>query len=249
MKNNPNVIVSSDYGSIIVNVHDSAIGKHIIDLGYWAIDDVNLIKELISIQLENLDTISFYDVGSNIGTHSLAVSKTFGDKITIRAFEAQRQIYNMMCGTMAINNITNVRCHLNAISAIANEEIKIHLPDYNQNNNFGSLELVPPIKSDNHGLIKSNFELIKTTTIDSFEERVDFIKMDIEGMEDKALLGGVNTIEQYRPIVFIEIIKSDSPFIQDFFKNRNYHGFRKGYDLIAIPIEYKLDLPRISRIF
>ena len=249
MKNNPNVIVSSDYGSIIINTHDTTIGKHIVERGYWEIDNVNLIKGLIDVQLKDLETINFYDVGSNIGTYSLALSKIFSEKITIRAFEAQRQIYNMLCGTMAINNITNVHCHLNAVSALPNEEIKIHLPDYNQNNNFGSLELIPPIRSDNFNLIKSNFEVVKTITIDSFEERIDFIKMDIEGMEDKAILGGLNTIEQYRPIVFIELNKSDFSFIQDFFKNCNYDGFRKNQNLIAIPTEYQHDLLRIPKIF
>ena len=64
----------------------------------------------------------------------------------------------MLCGTMAINNITNVHCHLNAVSALPNEEIKIHLPDYNQSNDFGSLELISPIRSDNFNLIKRGFK-------------------------------------------------------------------------------------------
>jgi hypothetical protein len=44
-----------------------------------------------------------------------------------------------------------------------------------------------------------------TTTIDSFNlPKLDFIKLDIQGFEHKALIGGINTIKNNMPTIFIE---------------------------------------------
>lgn len=73
--------------------------------------------------------------------------------------------------------------------------------------------------------------------------------MDIEGMEDKALLGAINTIEHHRPILFLEILKTDVNFVMTFLRERGYLGFQKSFDLIAIPIEYQLQVNGTNRVF
>src|SRR5260370_34734642 len=117
---NPNVIISSAYGPIIINVNDTQVGKDIIQYGYWGFEEIALIRHLIDRRLEKDKTITFYDVGANIGTHTFAIAKEHSAKVTIRAFEAQRNIYNMLCGTIAINGITNVFCYHSAGSNTEN---------------------------------------------------------------------------------------------------------------------------------
>ncbi len=68
---------------------------------------------------------------------------------------------------------------------------------------------------------KNGYEFVNVATIDSLAESVDFIKMDIEGMEDKAIEGAVNTIDKYRPICYIEIVKTNANFVLEFF----YHFY------------------------
>lgn len=247
--NNPNAIISSDYGPIIINTNDFVIAKAISRDGYWAINDINLIKELISFQLTQRESITFFDIGANIGTHSLALSKNFKNSIKIRAFEAQRQVFNMLCGTVAINGLTNVFCHNNAISEFSSEFIEINLPNYHEKNNFGAFELIPPINSDNAEMIKSGSELIETINIDSFNEEVNFMKIDIEGMEDKAIRGASTTLSRYRPICFIEIHKTNSQFITDFFQAMNYRAYLRSIDLILIPQEIQLEINNSQRLF
>lgn len=246
---NPNALINSDYGSIIINVNDSVIGKHISQLGYWAKDDIELIKQLVDFLLTKKESITFYDVGSNIGTHSLAIGKTYGRKVKIRAFEAQRQIFNMLCGTVALNGLTNIFCHNLAVSDGGDEKIKIPLPNYDEVNNFGGLELIVPLRSDNQTMSKNNYEEIATTTLDDFNEIVDFIKMDIEGMEDKAFIGAKLLLEKYKPICFIEILKTDVNFLINLFKGMGYFGFQKNADLIVIPTEYQIQINGLNRIF
>lgn len=246
---NPNALINSDYGPIIININDAVIGAHISKFGYWAKDDIELIKTLLNYQLSKKETVIFYDVGSNIGTHSLAIGKTFQEKVKIRAFEAQRQIFNMLCGTVALNGLTNIYCHNLAVSNEENMTIKIALPDYGRRNNFGGLELISPLRSDNQNMVKNKYEEVKTTTLDIFDEAVDFIKIDIEGMEDKALVGAQSMLKKHRPICFIEIIKTDVHYLKKLFEDMGYWGFGKNGDLIVIPSEYKIQIKGLKRIF
>jgi FkbM family methyltransferase len=245
---NPNVLINSDYGSIIININDSVIGRHISQLGYWAKDDIELIKKLVDFLLTKKESVTFYDVGSNIGTHALAIGKTYGEKVKVRAFEAQRQIFNMLCGTVALNGLSNIFCHNLAVSDGSQEKINIPLPDYHAVNNFGGLELIQPLRSDNQAMVKNNFEEVATTTLDDFNEVVDFIKMDIEGMEDKAFMGAKMILEKYRPICFIEILKTDVEFLINIFKEMGYLGFQKNADLIFIPAEHLIQINGLNRI-
>ena len=84
---NPNALINSNYGPIIININDSVIGRSICQSGYWANDDIELIKTLINFLLNKKESIVFYDVGANIGTHSLALGKTYKNKIKIFSFE------------------------------------------------------------------------------------------------------------------------------------------------------------------
>lgn len=245
----PNVLISSEFGPIVINVNDSVIGKYISQLGYWAKDDIELISQLINFLLLKKDSVIFYDVGANIGTHSLAIAKKFNDKIKIRAFEAQRSIFYMLCGTIALNGLRNVHCHNLAVSDSSLNKLKIPLPNYSEVNNFGGLELIPPLVSDNQAMSKKYFEDVDTATLDSFEEVVDFIKMDIEGMEDKAFLGAQSIIANHRPICFVEILKTDKDFLFKLFLENKYIGFVKNDDLIAIPIEHQIEVNGLQRIF
>lgn len=246
---NPNVLIGSDYGPIIININDFGVGRGISQVGYWSKDDIEIIKVLINFILSKKETCVFYDVGANIGTHSLALAKMFGEKIRIRAFEAQREIFNMLCGTVALNGLSNVYCHNVAIGDGKVQSIKMHLPDYGEINNFGGFELIPPVNSDNQRMKKNRNEEVDVVTLDDFNETVDFIKMDIEGMEDKAFLGAQKTLAEHRPICFFEISKTDIDFLINLFREGNYFGFRKGGDLIVIPSEHKLGLTGLDRIF
>lgn len=59
-------------------------------------------------------------------------------------------------------------------------------------------------------------EEIQTDTIDSILEnnKVDFIKMDIEGSEYEALLGSYQTIQKYKPSLAISIYHKQDDFIK-----------------------------------
>ena len=244
-----NIVQPSDYGSIIVSKNDTSIGKAIAQNGYWSQDDIQFIGKFIELKLKSKERVIFYDVGANIGTHTLALGTIFRNRIKIRSFEAQRPIYYMLCGTVAINNLSYVICHHNAVSDVNGEPLDIVLPNYSVNNNFGALELRPPKHSDNQHMQFGESEKITTVTIDHFGEAVDVIKFDIEGMEDAAIRGATRTILQHRPVCLIEMHKTDAPFILDFFKTKNYSGWMKAENLIALPTEMNIVIQGLTKVF
>jgi FkbM family methyltransferase len=52
------------------------------------------------------------DIGANIGVHTLELSRgTHALGGEVHAFEAQRQVFYMLAGNVAINSHFNVHCH------------------------------------------------------------------------------------------------------------------------------------------
>jgi FkbM family methyltransferase len=232
---------------MIINANDKYIGRSIELHGSWAADDIELIKSIVDILLEDRKQVCFYDVGANIGTHSVALARHFGPKITIRAFEAQRQIYYMLCGNVALNGLDNVICEHVAVAERATT-LTVTLPDYGQVNNFGGLELIPPSHSDNDTMIHQGTEQVPTVTLDQYQDRVDLIKLDVEGMEHLVLAGAANLFQQHRPVCFFEVLKTDVTVVQQFFADQRYTLYQlRADDWIAVPVEsdVELDLPKV----
>lgn len=241
-----NKLVNSIYGPMLINANDKFIGASIEQFGVWAADDITLIGNIVDILLQEKTKITFYDVGANIGTHTVALARQFGSKISVRAFEAQRHIYHLLCANVALNGLDNVCCEHVAVGDGSETTIDVVMPDYNRINNFGGLELKHAINSDNSLMIKNETERISCRTLDSFKETVDFVKLDVEGMECQALQGAKATIEKNLPICFVEVLKSDVVKIQDYFRPMNYRVYKyKPDDWIFVPenSDVELDLP------
>lgn len=237
----PNIVASSKYGPMIVNYHDRNIGRTIIAQGTWDEANIMVVANIARTLLETRPWLRIYDIGANIGTHSLAWAKLLGARAGIRAFEAQSAIYHMLCGTLALNNLDNVSPHWNVVSDKAGEPVLIQTPDYMVSNNFGGLELHEAHVSERRDMVLSDrSEIVQSVTVDSFDEEVDILKIDIEGMELLALGGAVETFARSRPVVMLEISKSDFEAIKAFFLSRNYDIAVNGNDAICSPSELKL---------
>jgi len=228
---------------MIINQNDQYIGRSLEIYGSWAQDDIELFVSVVDLLLQQRGRVTFYDVGANIGTHTVALAKHFGQKLKVRSFEAQRQIFYMLCGNVAINGLDTVQVHHAVVSDVSHDDIMIDLPDYTLPNNFGGLELVKSRKTDTQHMTKSDKEKVKTLSIDYFDEPVDFIKLDIEGMEDVALAGAIKTVETHRPVCFVEMWKTDTDKVKQFFKTANYRAYdHKPDNWIFFPAEGNLGL-------
>ena len=87
---------------------------------------------------------------------------------------------------------------------------------------------------------------VPVTTIDSLLEQqkieaLDFVKMDIEGSEYKALRGAVRTFEKFRPSLLIELNEvalrrcgSSSKAVTELLHEMGYRGWRIGRNSVEV---------------
>ena len=188
-----NVLKNCRHGLMIYNKNDQYVGRSLNDYGEFSQEEVDVFEALLS------PGMTVIDVGANIGTHTIAFARIVGSKGTVFAYEPQRMVYYTLCGNVAVNNLSNVYCLQNAIG---NSEGRVDIPelDAHKSQNWGELQLgvhYPNAKSS------CSVRLIKLDSLINLE-RVDFIKIDIEGMEPEALLGAKELITKHKPILYVE---------------------------------------------
>lgn len=137
------------------------------------------------------------DVGSNVGEVAMRLSRKVQQKGLVYAFEPDPFIYRRLEKNLSLNELSNVSIHnvgfgdINSTKEMAPESVS----------NRGGNRIV----SDGKGTSK-----VKIQTLDLFVEengldRVDMIKIDVEGYEMKVLQGAMKTISKHRPKLFIEV--------------------------------------------
>lgn len=139
------------------------------------------------------------DIGANIGYYSLvAAAKARAGKVF--AFEPHRGSFRQLQDNIQLNGLTNIEPVPFAVTRSAGTT---------------SLFLAP---ADNSGMTSLqrgggpdwNTQPITTLSLDTWAEerninRIDLIKMDIEGSELEALNGMTTVLQQKRPAILIEI--------------------------------------------
>ncbi|MDE5591752.1 MAG: FkbM family methyltransferase, partial [Helicobacter sp.] len=148
-------------------------------------------------------------------------------------------IYYALAGNIAINNCFNIKAIHAAVGNPEKEGTTLGIPiiDYTIPSSFGSLELQ---KKENTEFVGQDvdydaLQAVPLIAIDSLElERIDFAKIDVEGMEMDVLKGAMNSIEKFNPVLLIEVIKSNSQEIVALLTNLGYQVFGLGINILAI---------------
>ncbi len=167
--------------------------------------------------------ITVVDFGGNIGLFSIPIAKSIKDKNgTVITFEAQRILSYMLAGNAVLNNLTNLYVYNLAVS---DKNEKIFIPDvkYDSSLDFGAVSFKNQNSTITGNIVGRN--LVNTVVLDDVNlSRLDFMKIDIEGMELNALKGSENTIKKYEPVIFIEYFLSDHT-LGEYLKQLSYHLF------------------------
>jgi FkbM family methyltransferase len=147
-----------------------------------------------------------FDIGANIGTFSLALSRWVAPGGAVHAFEPVPSAYSRLQDNVARNGLTNV--HLNQL-ALSDERgtAAIFVPEQTYSGAIYNPGMSTMFAADTPGFRK---EEIETSTIDDYVaahdvKRIDAMKLDIEGAELRALKGGVAAIERFRPVLVMEV--------------------------------------------
>jgi FkbM family methyltransferase len=214
------------------------VGHQVLETGSFDPQQLHAMKQLVGTRRKfHGDGVVVIDGGANIGTHACALSKAMNGWGRVIAFEVQSMVYYALCGNICLNNCFNIVAKQIALGA-TNGTIDVPHINYSTHSSFGSLELKRHARTENIGQevdYKKTYS-VPMCTIDSLNlPRLDFLKLDIEGMEIEALEGAGETIRKCKPIVWIEFIKTDVNLLTDRLRNLGYDNCVKvGLDLVAI---------------
>jgi len=159
-----------------------------------------------------------YDIGANVGFHTLLCAKAVGAKGKVFAFEPFPRNQNILKRHLQLNGIGNVTVVEAAVS-----------------DRRGSAWFTSPV--DNHGSMGhlSEHESADTISIESIAldgtdyPLPDFIKMDVEGAELLALRGMHAILSRSKPVLVIERTPSSWVEVEDLltqsgYRSRPLHG-------------------------
>lgn len=183
------------------------------------------------------------DGGANIGFFTVPVAhRTKGRDTRIVSFEPQRQLFQALSGSLALNGYDHVylhNCGLGAEPGIA----QLPAVDYSVAQDFGTVALSDATTVEEDGWM--NDRVVDITSIDAMAlPRLDFFKLDVEGYEITALIGALDTIKRHRPWIWVEyFITGVDPIKQALNSVDNYEFFIVDYqNMLCVPKEKKMTI-------
>ena len=192
----------------------------VVDIRYWTFKRILFLIQRFKYPLEIEVWITFYifglkqydiknifevkndavifDIGAWKGDTAYFFSKKCSDNAQIYAFEPDNyafQILEKIKNKYKLNNVITK----NVLFSNAEKEIDF----------ISMIKNTPTVKK-------------KTITIDKFVEennieKIDYIKMDVEGAERTILEGAIKTIKKFKPSLAIAIYHGGKLFMEDFY--------------------------------
>jgi FkbM family methyltransferase len=179
---------------MLLRSSDRGFSRHVMLDGYW-----ESWLTVFCARFLQPGMIAF-DVGANLGYYTLLFANRVGAAGRVVAIEPNPETFELLNETVALNGyggMTSLLCA--AASARSGESAELFVPlgepknatiAFSGNNRASELTaLVPTVSID---------ELAKPL------ERVDFVKIDVEGAEPQVLEGMAVTIERFKPTILLE---------------------------------------------
>ncbi|MCA9884224.1 MAG: FkbM family methyltransferase [Anaerolineae bacterium] len=146
------------------------------------------------------------DVGSNIGFFAMDFAAQVGPEGQVAAFEANPALVERIQTVVEINHYGHVQIIPQAVFHTSGQEVTFYVSKYEGKSSL-SADLVTERLSE---------VTVTTITIDDFIvqqgwQRLDVIKMDIEGADVDALIGAEQSIRRFRPVIAFEFKRGADP--------------------------------------
>lgn len=126
------------------------------------------------------------DAGANIGTHTVAYKRAVGNTGEVLAFEPNPAAFECLAHNCPDCLLVN--------AGLSDKQ--------------GSTGIMLNLDNQGASFLEGGGE-IPLVTLDQFElQGLDFMKLDIEGMELQALRGAARTIRAFKPIILCELNRS-----------------------------------------
>lgn len=146
------------------------------------------------------------DVGAHIGTFTVPFAKAVGDSGSVVAVEAQRLVFQNLVTNVFINQLSNVILH-NSICSRQPYFLRIVEQPLDRTINSGALSIpIGPRK-------ERSWRSTRAEPLDDILaglDRLDLIKIDVEGFEAEVLAGGEATLRRVRPVIHCECLSQET---------------------------------------
>ena len=169
---------------------DNYIERSILESGVWEEKETFAVKEVVKAGFV------VFDVGANIGYYTLLMSKLVGPSGQVHCFEPTAYAFDRLQKNININtglSTSSIKLNKNALASHTDKRVD-------------SLESRFSLKY----LANDDEEIIEFITMDDYcenegIERLDFIKIDVDGYDLDIIEGGRSVFNKYKPIVMAEI--------------------------------------------
>ncbi len=153
---------------------------------------------------------TFVDVGANVGNHSIFAAKALGAPRVI-AFEPVLKQHSIMAVNIALNDLNKVieLRKFGLSDQLAKARMEAAWAD-----NIGGASISPLDRGEVVNLRRGDDELEN--------ERVSFIKIDVECHELEVLNGLVGTIEKHSPHLYVEVDTKNTQAVQSWIETVGY---------------------------
>ena len=242
------ILAGTRHGPMIVNRLDRAkserwsefgVGHQLLETSGFDVSEVTLALKLLERRRSQFgDGVVAVDAGANIGVHTLEWARLMHGWGRVLAFEAQEVVFYALAGNIVLNNCLNATARWAALGE-SNGQMLMPQPDYFRPASYGSLELRR--RDDNEAIgqeisyDEADCSPVAVVALDSLAwKRLDFIKIDVEGMEAEVLRGAAGAIQRHRPWMVIEIIKSDRAELRALLEGGGYALRDVGNNWLAV---------------
>ena len=222
---------------IYVNSKDPLIGKPISQGNIYEKNISNIFTKYLTKDMTILD------IGANIGWYSLLSAHSLQDECKIYAFEPFSFNSKLLLASQLTNKFKSISLIQSAVG------------DMNGTVGFGATGSNGQCQEINNNIETIlNSDTVNIIRIDDIiNEKIDVIKIDIEGAEYKALKGSIQTIKESLPIIFSEFTPTAMPTVSGV-KWNEYLNFMidLGYKIKIIEeqlIECGKDINKVYKIF
>ncbi|MEO9308168.1 MAG: FkbM family methyltransferase [Nitrososphaera sp.] len=181
------------------------------------------------------------DIGANIGKYTILAGKKVGIHGKIIAVEPMTKTFQLLQKNIKENGLERIVTPLKV--GISNKIGTARF--YYKEGHSGASTMTAQVSNE--------YDDVNLTTIDEIVkeqnlDRLDWIKIDVEGLEYEVLSGASNSILQFRPIIIVEIREGSKEKVFDFLNNMKYnyeqldeyigeeHTYGAFYNFIAMPI-------------
>jgi FkbM family methyltransferase len=149
------------------------------------------------------------DIGANVGAHTLHMARAVGATGRVYAFEPTVYAFHKLKRNLALNPDIASRVTAEQIMLTDRPDVEIKAEVYSSWPLSSDDQLHAKHLGRPESITGSRAERLDDYLIKTGIQRLDFIKLDVDGFECHVLGGSLATLQKFRPIILMEL----SPYV------------------------------------